>query len=147
MSKSLKIFLGIFVLIVILIGYFYYSLTHIGFMGNRDPEAVEASNKRLNGILLSAEYRKGTDYCEINLLDSINIEIIIGDSYGGSILNKEYAINKDTIKIIGGVTEIDKYNFSDRLVVLNDKIFYKIESNKKLDTAVSMKIRTMKIKL
>ena len=147
MNKLSKVFLGFFVLIIVLLVYFYYSLTHIDFMGKRDPEAVEASFRRLNGILLSAEYRKGTDYCEVSLLDSINIEINVGDSYGGSILNKEYKINKDTIEIIGGVTEIEKFKVSSKLFVQKDKIFYRLGENNIYDTAVSMKIKTKKIKL
>ncbi len=147
MNKLLKVFLGLFVLTAVLLGYFYYSLTHIDFMGKREPEAVESSFKRLNGILLSAEYRKGTDYCKIDLLDSINIEINVGDSYGGSISNKEYKINKDTIEIIGGVTEVEKYNFSNRLLIHDDKIFYRLVDNNIYDTAVSMQIKTKKIKL
>ena len=146
MNKS-NIFLGLFILIVVVLGYLYYTLTHIDFMGEREPDAVEASFKRLNGILFSAEYRKGTDYCEVSLLDSINIEINVGDSYGGSILNKEYKIIKDTIEIIGGVTEIKKFKFSSKLFVQKDNVFYRLVENDIYDTTVSMKVKTNKLKL
>ena len=146
MNKS-NIFLGLFILIVVVLGYLYYTLNHIDFMGEREPDAVEASFKRLNGILFSAEYRKGTDYCEVSLLDSINIEINVGDSYGGSILNKEYKIIKDTIEIMGGVTEIKKFKFSSKLFVQKDNVFYRLVENDIYDTTVSMKVKTNKIKL
>ena len=146
MNKS-NIFLGLFILIVVVLGYLYYTLTHIDFMGEREPDAVEASFKRLSGILFSAEYRKGTDYCEVSLLDSINIEINVGDSYGGSILNKEYKIIKDTIEIIGGVTEIKKFKFSSKLFVQKDNVFYRLVENDIYDTTVSMNVKTNKLKL
>jgi hypothetical protein len=147
MNRFLKVLLGLIIFIIVLLGFAYYSLTHIDFIGKKDPEAASETVKRWNSILLTAEYRNGTDYCELNLLDSANLEINIGDSYGGSIVNKQYLIIKDTIKVIGGLSEIEKYNIVDNLLIRGNKLLFRLSPNQNYDTTVTMVIKSQKIKL
>jgi hypothetical protein len=51
----------------------------IDFIVQKGPKIVEENLKRWNNTLLSAEYRNGTDFCKVEILDSINIEINVGD--------------------------------------------------------------------
>ena len=66
------------VLIIGILGIAYYAFMQIDFIGQKDPKIVEENLKRWNNTLLSAEYRNGTDFCKVEILDSINIEINVG---------------------------------------------------------------------
>lgn len=68
-------------------------------------------------MLLSAEYRNGTDHYKIDLLDSVNIQISTGDYSSYVILDKEYKLSGDTIIIVGGVEGTAKFLSSDWLLI------------------------------
>jgi hypothetical protein len=119
----------------------------IDFIGQKDPKIVEENLKRWKNTLLSAEYRNGTDYCELDLLDSVNIEINVGDKTGGVILNEEYKILNDTIVVIGGITNANKYLTSDKFLIKEKKLLFKIDSHGIFDTLTAMNIKFNKFKI
>ncbi len=117
-----------------LLGIAYYLFLQIDLVGYRDPQAVAESQRRMNNILLSAEFRKGTDYCNIELLDSSSIQINAGDSAGSSIITKPYTINGDTIIVLEGIEHVEKYMNTHKLIIRNDKILYLLNSLRNYDT-------------
>ena len=111
MNKNLKILLIVITVIGGLIGLIYYSFMQIDFIGHKDPKIVKSNLERWDKMLLKAEYRNGTDHCKINILDSVNIEINVGDAAGGTIMTEAYKLSGDTITIIDGLKHADKYKF------------------------------------
>jgi hypothetical protein len=146
MNKSLKILIIVITVIGGLIGLAYYSFMQIDFIGQKDPEVVKANLERWDKMLLEAEYRNGTDYCKINILDSISIEINVGDAAGGTILTEEYKLSGDTITIIDGIKHVDKYINSSEMVIQNDRILYLKGSDGNFDTTQTMKVKFNKLK-
>jgi hypothetical protein len=141
-----KIISVIGVLSCILISIVYFNLLHIDFIGDKDPKTVEENVKRWTNTILCAEYINGTDYCKVNLLDAINIEINVGDKYGGVILNEQYKIIKDTIEVITGVKYASKYLSSNQFIIQNTKLLFKANNKYALDTLQAMTIKFNKIK-
>ena len=127
--------------------YTFMAFMQIDFIGQKDPKIVEENLKRWKNTLLSAEYRNGTDYCELDLLDSVNIEINVGDKTGGVILNEEYKILNDTIVVIGGITNANKYLTSDKFLIKEKKLLFKIDSHGIFDTLTAMNIKFNKFKI
>jgi hypothetical protein len=127
--------------------YTFMAFMQIDFIGQKDPKIVEENLKRWKNTLLSAEYRNGTDYCELDLLDSVNIEINVGDKSGGVILNEEYKILNDTIVVIGGITNANKYLTSDKFLIKEKKLLFKIDSHGIFDTLTAMNIKFNKFKI
>lgn len=146
MNKGLKILIIVITIIGGLFGLAYYSFMQIDFIGYKDPEVVKANIERWDKMLLKAEYRNGTDYCEINLLDSSNIEINIGDASGGTILTEDYKLSGDTIIIIGGIKHANKYINSSEMVIQNNRILYLKDSKGNFDTTQTMKVKFNKLK-
>lgn len=140
MNRVLKIILLIGIIILGIIGISYYCILKIDFIGQKDPKIVEANLKRFNKTLLSAEYREGTNYCRVELLDSINIEINVGDKSGSTIINEEYRISNDTIIVIGGIK-----HFSNKFLIQKNKLLYKIDKNGSLDLNTAMTIKFNKL--
>ncbi len=140
MNRILKIILLIGIIILGIIGISYYCILKIDFIGQKDPKIVEANLKRFNKTLLSAEYREGTNYCRVELLDSINIEINVGDKSGSTIINEEYRIYNDTIIVIGGIK-----HFSNKFLIQKNKLLYKIDKNGSLDLNTVMTIKFNKL--
>ena len=140
MNRILKIILLIGIIILGIIGISYYCILKIDFIGQKDPKIVEANLKRFNKTLLSAEYREGTNYCRVELLDSINIEINVGDKSGSTIINEEYRIYNDTIIVIGGIK-----HFSNKFLIQKNKLLYKIDKNGSLDSNTEMTIKFNKL--
>ena len=116
-------------------------------MGKRDSHSAEENIKIWNNTILSAEYRKGTDYWMVDLLDSVNMEINVGDNVGGTILHKEYKLRKDTIIVIDGIDNAGKYLISDKFLIYNRKLLFKIDKDGSFDTSLAMDIKFNKIKL
>jgi hypothetical protein len=146
MNKSSKILIIVITVIGGLIGMAYYSFMQIDFIGHKDPEVVKANLERWNNMLLKAEYRNGTDYCKINILDSVSIEISVGDAAGGTIMTEEYKLSGDTINIIDGIKHADKYINSPEMVIQNDRILYLKDSDGNFDTTQTMKVKFNKLK-
>ncbi|MFT6983963.1 MAG: hypothetical protein ACJAUD_002743 [Crocinitomicaceae bacterium] len=146
MNKALKLF-SIFILITSgLIGLAYYGFTQIDFIGHKSHETMKANRERRDKMLLEAKYRNGTDYCEISLLDSVNIQINAGNSSVGAIITKKYKISEDTILIIGGIKSVDKYMNSDKLVIQKHRILYLKDENGDFDTIRSIRLIFNKLK-
>ena len=94
MKRVILVLVGVF---LIFFGVVYYFISNIHFSGREDPKDMLEYNKYIDDMLLSAEYRKYTDYCSIELLDSINAQINTGNNAYSIIVPKEYIINNDTI--------------------------------------------------
>lgn len=146
MNKLLKILIIVITIIGGLIVFTYYSFMQIDFIGQKDPEVVKANLERWDKMLFEAEYRDGTDYCKINLLDSVNIEINVGDAAGGTIMTKDYKLSGDTIIIIDGIKHADKYINSSKMIIQNERILYLKDSNGNFDTSQTMKVKFNKLK-
>jgi hypothetical protein len=147
MKSIIKIILIVGVLICGILGIAYYAFLQIDFIGQKDPNIVEENLKRWNNTLLSAEYRNGTDYCQVDLLDSVNVEINIGGKSGGVILNEEYKIFNDTIVVTGGVEHARKYLNSNKFIIKDNKLLFKLDPYGSYDTITTMTIKFNKIKL
>ena len=147
MNRILKNTLIFGIVVCGIVGLAYYSFTQIDFIGHKDPKSVEENLKRWNNTILSAEYRNGTDYCEVNLLDSLNIEINVGDKSGGSILNEEYRIVEDTIIVIGGIKHANKYLNSNKFLIKSGKLLFKVDNSGSFDTSTAMTLKFDKTKL
>ena len=135
------------VLIIGILGIAYYAFMQIDFIGQKDPKIVEENLKRWNNTLLSAEYRNGTDFCKVEILDSINIEINVGNKYGQIILNQEYKMSNDTIVVIGGTKHASKYLNSDKFLIQKNNLLFNIDSRGNFDSVTKMTIKFNKIKL
>jgi len=125
----------------------YFGFLQIDFIGHKDPKSVEENLKRWNNTLLSADFRDGTDYCKVDLLDSTKIEINVGDKFGGTILNQEYKLSEDTIIVIGGIKHASEYLNSEKFLIQNNKLLFKINKAGSFDTATVMNIKFNKIKI
>ena len=147
MNRTNKRIIITILVIAGLIGILYYGLLQIDFIGYKDPKIMEENRQRWDKMLLSAEYRKGADYCEIKILDSTNIEINIGDSAGGIILTEKYNLHGDTIVVLGGIKHANKYMNSDRLVIYGNKILYLLDSLGRFDTTQTLNVKFNNIKL
>lgn len=147
MNKVLKILIILIAVICGLIGLAYFSFLQIDFIGQKDPEGVKANLERWDKMLLEAEYRNGTDFCNIKLLDSLNIEINVGDAAGGTIMTEDYKLSGDTIIIIHGIKHADKYINSSKMIIQNDRILYLIDNNGNFDTTQTMKVKFNKLKM
>lgn len=146
MKSFIKTILIVGISIGGILGILYFIYTQIDFIGHKDPKVVAENVKRWNNTLLSAEYRNGTDYCDINLLDSVNIQINTGNNSFGVILDKEYKLSGDTIIIVGGIEDAEKLLNSDKLLIRKNKLLYKIKSPGNFDTIQAMTIKFNKIK-
>lgn len=152
MNKVLKISLTIIFIISIICGIILippYLISQIDFIGHKDPKVVADNLKRWDDMILSAEFRNGTNHCEVNLLDSINIEINVGNSVDGVFLQEKYKLSKDTIIVIArdGFTNkfTKKYLVRDYFLIKKDKLLFKRDSNGFFDTTTSMNINFNKI--
>ncbi len=146
MKRIIKIIFIVGVSICGILAIAWQSLVQIDFVGKKDPKIVEETLKRWNNILFSAEFREGLDYCMINLLDSTKIEISVGDESGGTFLNEEYEILEDTIVVIGGIKHASKYLKSNKFLIQDSKLLFKIDSTGNFDTTTVMTITLNKIK-
>lgn len=146
MKSIIKTVLIVSVSICGILGILYYAFTQIDFIGHKDPKVVADNVKLWNNTLLSAEYRNGTDYCNVNLLDSINIQINTGNNSTGIILEKEYKVSGDTILVRGLVDDGGKYINSDKLLIRNNKLLYKIDSHGNYDSIKAMTIKFNNLK-
>jgi hypothetical protein len=147
MNKGIKLLIIVVTIIGGLIGLAYYSFMQIDFIGHKDPKVVKANLERWDKMLLEAEYRDGTNYCKINLLDSVNIEINVGDAAGGTIMTKVYKLSGDTIIIMGEIKHTDKYINSSEMIIQNDKILYLKDNIGYFDTIQTMKVKFNKLKI
>lgn len=146
MKSIIKTLLIVSVILFGIFGILYYAYTQIDFIGHKDPKIVAENVKRWNNTLLSAEYRNGMDHCNVDLLDSVNIQINTGNSSSGIILDKEYKISGDTILIVGGMEDGAKYINTDKFVIRKNKLFYKIDSHGNFDTIRAMTIKFNNLK-
>ena len=146
MNKRLKILIIVITIIGGIVGFVYYSFTQIDFIGHKDPEVVKANLERWDKMLLEAEYRNGTDYCNIKILDSINIEINTGNAVGGTIITKDYKLSGDTIIIIDGIKHLENYINSTEMIINHDQIGYLKNINGEFDTTQTMKVKFNKLK-
>jgi hypothetical protein len=145
MKKAIKVISIIAGIFFGVCGIAYYAFMQIDFIGHKDPKIIEENLKRWNNTILSAEYINGTDYCKVDLLDSFNIEINVGDKSGGTILNKEYKISNDTILIIGGIKHASRYLNSDKFLINQRKLLFKIDSFGRFDTITTMTVKFNKL--
>jgi len=146
MKNIIKTVLIASISIGVILGILYFIYTQIDFIGHKDPKVVAENVKRWNNTLLSAEYRNGTNHCKVDLLDSVNIEIIAGNNSSYVILDKEYKLSGDTIIILGGVEDAEKFLSSERLLIRKNKLLYKIKSSGNFDTIQAMTIKFNTIK-
>ncbi len=146
MNRVYKIILIVGILFCGILGIAYYTFMQIDYIGHKDPKIVEENLKRWDNTLLSAEYRTGTDYCKVELLDSVNIIINVGDKYGGTILNEEYKILNDTIVVIGKIDHARKYLNSNKFLIQGNKLLFKLNPYGLYDTITAMTIKFNKIK-
>lgn len=146
MKNSIKIFLISAIIIGGISGILYYTFTQIDFIGHKYPKVVAENVKRLDKTLLSAEYRNGKEYCIVNILDSVKIQIIVGDNASLMVLDKKYKSSGDTLFVVGGNKGADKYINSDQFLIHNNKLLYKTDSHGHFDTIHAMKIKFNKIK-
>jgi hypothetical protein len=137
-------------LTLIIIGFLFliiYSFLHSYSVGHNDPVAVEASKQYFENIQLSAEYRNGTDYFTIDLLDSNSIKIGAGDRFGGVIIEPQYSIAGDTISVLEDNRPINKYINSDMFLIKGNKVYYILDNHKHFDTTQYMIVKFNKLKL
>lgn len=130
-------------LIVILIVFtllLYYGITHIDFIGNKDPERVKEYLRKDSMILLEAEFREGPNYFHINLTDNTKIEFNVGDEYGGTIVTKDYYISSDTIIIGNGIEELAKYLNTNKLLINGGRIYFHLKEDHQYDSLKAMLI-------
>ena len=80
--KRLFLFLGI---IIIVFGGLYLWIINIDFVG-KTAEQVEESRKRMKAMRLEAEYRNPPLHYGINLIDSVNAEVMAGNNHHGLIV-------------------------------------------------------------
>lgn len=137
-------------LTLIIVGFLFliiYSFLHSYSVGHNDPVAAEASKQYFDSILLSAEYRNGTDYFTIDLLDSNSIKIGAGDRFGGVIIEPQYRIAGDTITVLEDNRPINKYINSDKFLIEENKVYYILDNHKQFDTTQYMIVKFNKLKL
>ena len=147
MTKTIKALTIVVIAIAICFALLYYAFLHIDFVGHKDPKIVEENVRRWNNTLLSAEYRQGTDYCKVDLVDSTKMEINVGDKTGGTFVTANYKISGDTIINLDGIKHVTQYLNSDRFIIDTNKIFYKLDDTGVFDTSTAMTIRFNKLKL
>lgn len=80
-------------------------------------------------------------------MDSINIEINVGDQTGGIVTNKNYKILNDTIEVIGGLEQAWQYLNTNKFLIHQNKLLFKLNLDGSYDTTTTMKIKFNKIKL
>ncbi|MCC6700761.1 MAG: hypothetical protein IT221_04510 [Fluviicola sp.] len=146
MKPIIKPILIVGVLIFGIFGIAYFAFLQIDFIGQKDPKIVKENLKRWNNTLLSAEYRNGSDFCKVDLLDSVTIEINVGDKTGSTILTEKYKLNHDTIIVIGGVKHASKYLNSNKFLIQENKLLFKLAPNGLFDTKTTMAIKFNEIK-
>ena len=129
-----------------ILGIVYYAFLNLDFIGKKDPKIAEENRQRWENMLLFAEYRNGTDYCVIEVLDSSNIDISVGDKSGGTILNKKYKLSNDSVIVMGGIGHAGKYLNSDKFLIRGNKLMFKLDSQGEFDTVTTLAIRFNKIK-
>jgi len=127
-------------------GAFYIFFINIDFVGRKDPKTVKENLKRENNKILSAEYRNGTDYCKIDLLDKANIEINVGNSKTGIILNEKYHISGDTIIIEKNSNEFINEDFkeylnTDKFIIADKQILFEVDKNNQYNKSKVMKVK------
>lgn len=140
MNYSLKLLLIVSTVICILMAFAYFYFTNIDFVGNKNPKIIKENLNRNKNMILEASYRNGTDYCRINLLDSINIEINTGNKFGSVILNETYTSIGDTIIINGAIEDLKKYSIQNKLLIQKKKILFRLDSLGKYDSTISMNV-------
>lgn len=88
----------VLVLILALIGYGIYFFATFDFVG-KTKEEVDAANKRMDAMLLSAEYHNGPDNISLQLTDSVNAEIFANLKIGNQGVFRTYVHSNDTITL------------------------------------------------
>lgn len=147
MNPIIKMILTVGVLICGTLGVAYYAFMQIDFIGQKDPKIVEENLKRWDNTLLSAEFSNGTDYCKVDLLDSVNIEINVGDNSSFIILNEEYYMLNDTIVVTGGIEHAKQYLNTNKFLIKDDKLLFKLDPYGSYDTTTTMTIKFNTIEL
>jgi len=138
---------GIFLLFI---GAFYLFFINIDFVGQKDPKTVKENLKKENNKILSAEYRNGTDYFKIDLLDKTTIEINVGNSKKGLVLNEKYHISGDTIiiekdsnKFIND--DLKEYSTTNKFIIVANHIVFEVDANNEYNKSKVMDIKFNKI--
>jgi hypothetical protein len=145
-SKPLKLLLISGLVMAGLFAMAFYFFLQIDFIGEKDPAIQEANRQRWKNMLLSAEYRNGTDYCVVEVEDSVNMFISAGDKAGGIMLTPKYRVSGDTIIMAEGTTlHAGKHLNSDRLLVKGDKLLYLTDRNGNFDSSRVMKVKFNKL--
>lgn len=145
MRKGIKIILTICITVFGFIGLLYYSFINADFVGVKDPKVVEENLKRWENTILKAEYKGDSNFCEVELLDSSNIQINVGDKKGYSILELKYKFSKDTIIVDEGIKHANQYLNSKKFIIKNDKILFLTDSIGNFDTIKTLKIKFNKM--
>jgi hypothetical protein len=130
----------------------YYNLSKGDFVEKEKPPVVIEASKHRDNMLLSAEYKNGTDFCKIDLLDSINIEIGVSDSSGQVALLQTYRMAGDTIIVLGKISNVGKYItsgdyiVSDKLLIKGPKMLGLVDRFGYLDSIRVLDIKFNKLK-
>ncbi len=145
MKKTSKILAVYAIILLTTIGSLYYSFCTIDFIGHKDPKVIAANNERQEKMLLEAEYKEFTDRCNLKLLDSVEAEISIWDSYGGTIDYTGYTINNDTL-ILDNISSFKKTLNSKKMIIKEDRILYRKYDNSDIfDTTKTLTIKFNKL--
>ncbi len=150
MKKAITTGLIVIGLFLLLFGGAYLVFVNIDFVGKKDPKTVEANVKREKSKLLSAEFRDGTDYCEINLMNKQTIEISTGNNATGIVIFERYHVSGDTI-----IIEKDPNKFADedlreyintyKFLIAGNQIFFELNADKQYNKSKAMVIKFNKL--
>ena len=135
---------GCFISILIITGLAalaFWCFLQIDFIGTKDPNVVRIRHSWWDHRLLSAEYRKGINYCEVDILDSANIRIAAGGDKGETIEWLNYTRSGDTIIITEDLKFVDKYLNSSRMLIRGERILYLKNEDGDFDTTRSLRVR------
>ncbi|HWZ23043.1 MAG TPA: hypothetical protein VNW06_10340 [Cytophagaceae bacterium] len=130
----------------------YYNLSKGDFVEKKKPPVVIEASKHRDNMLLSAEYKNGTDFCKIDLLDSVNIEIGVSDSSGHVALLQTYRMAGDTIFVLGKISNVGKYItsgdyiVSNKLLIKGTKMLGLVKEGGGLDSIRTLDIKFNKLK-
>jgi hypothetical protein len=146
MKKILKLLFVVTALVCGTLALGYYSFLGIQFI-EHNPQITLENEKHADSKIFSAEYKEGRDYFKVYLTDSVNIQIYIGDQKGDTVINERYRLVNDTIVVVGGIKIANKYFNSDKFIIKDKKVLYRLDNSRFFDTTYFMTVKVNRIKL
>ena len=135
-SAYKKIMLVIFILIIGSVFWFFYTITHIDFVG-KTAEQVEESNRYLNTIKLEAGYESNGYRHEQIRLHENKTGFFKCDSL---MFDFNFSLNKSCLFITDFNTTHNSVFDTCFLLVENQKIYYKLNAERMYDKNISIDI-------